>query len=1027
MMLSKSENKLKEVDIYYKAKSNLKTRFKVQLHKLNSKNEATELIGRLDSEPYSRATNCISSTENSNIKTLFEYEIDDTLEIKEECVLDPDTAPDQKSNKKYESKVCTADIRDDIIIAVQNTLRTLKKQEIHDTDSETKYKCKKCAQKLNCKNEATELIGRVDSGPYSCATTCISSSENMNTKTLFEYEIDDTLEIKEELVLDPDTAIDQKSDEKYESKFCTVYIRDADALVVEKDLRTHKEQEIHDTDSEKKYKCEKCARRYKWKKHLNQHLKFECGVVPQFEYQKRKSESKISTEGTDVGPSSCTKTVNEYKCEKCSRSYTLKACLKIHQKYECDIRQIEANSDAANSTFIIDNHSDETLKIKKEVGHYQQSKKKSKKSKGGHGGPYSYTTYQDLSQQMDNIKYETVLLTVDKIEDDVLPASRQRRQKMQGSQESKQETGKKYKCEKCARVYKHKNSLTAHQKYDCNVIPQLKCNFCDKRFTKEYHLNDQQSKRKSKKTRRGYGIPYSFVTTDASDDYSDAVPLIKYERDATLEIKEEIIQDQDILPARKVRSQKTQTIKELKQENGNRYKCEKCARSYSAKTSLIRHQRYDCNVRPQFKCQQSKSKSKKYTRGHGGPYFYITTDISSDNYSDAMTIIEYDIDESLEIKEEIVQDQRSNCKSKKFSGIRRPDVTLDNNSDTKTSTCIIEYDNDETVEIKEEVTQDQRSECKSKKSRGLGRPDVTLDNNSDTKTLTCIIEYDNDETVEIKEEVIQDQETNKVKVQKPDEKYDPKVCITDIKKSAAMHVKKLRTKLAQKIKKSNPEKRSKLKQEIEESNSEQKYKCEKCACRYKWKKHLNQHLKFVCGVPPQFRYQRSECKSKKSRGLGRPDVTLDNNSDTKTLTCIIEYDNDETVEIKEEFIQDPETNDVKGQKPDENYDPKVCTADIRKSTSLNVKKLRTKLAQKIKKSIPEKRTKLKLEIEDSNSEQKYKCEKCARRYKWKKHLNQHLKFECGVTPQFRYPESKGVRVQNPDEEHDSKVSIVDLR
>lgn len=46
---------------------------------------------------------------------------------------------------------------------------------------------------------------------------------------------------------------------------------------------------------------------------------------------------------------------------------------------------------------------------------------------------------------------------------------------------------------------------------------------------------------------------------------------------------------------------------------------------------------------------------KSIERPYGGPYFCTTTHIFSGNYSGAKTLLEYDKDESLEIKEEINQ------------------------------------------------------------------------------------------------------------------------------------------------------------------------------------------------------------------------------------------------------------------------------------------------------------------------------------------------------------------------------------
>ena len=49
-------------------------------------------------------------------------------------------------------------------------------------------------------------------------------------------------------------------------------------------------------------------------------------------------------------------------------------------------------------------------------------------------------------------------------------------------QESRNEP-ERYKCEKCARNYKWKSTLSAHQKYECGVTPQFNCEFCSRRFT----------------------------------------------------------------------------------------------------------------------------------------------------------------------------------------------------------------------------------------------------------------------------------------------------------------------------------------------------------------------------------------------------------------------------------------------------------------------------------------------------------------------------------------------------------------
>lgn len=40
---------------------------------------------------------------------------------------------------------------------------------------------------------------------------------------------------------------------------------------------------------------------------------------------------------------------------------------------------------------------------------------------------------------------------------------------------------------------------------------------------------------------------------------------------------------------------------------------------------------------------------------------------------------------------------------------------------------------------------------------------------------------------------------------------------------------------------------------------------------------------------------------------------------------------------------------------------------------------------------------------DGETPMRYKCGKCDRSYKHRYHLNHHLKFECGLKPQFQCP------------------------
>ncbi|XP_033209320.1 zinc finger protein 708-like [Belonocnema kinseyi] len=117
------------------------------------------------------------------------------------------------------------------------------------------------------------------------------------------------------------------------------------------------------------------------------------------------------------------------------------------------------------------------------------------------------------------------------------------------------------------------------------------------------------------------------------------------------------------------------------------------------------------------------------------------------------------------------------------------------------------------------------------------------------------------------------------------------------------------------------------------------------------------------------------------------EVDFHNNSEAlkiKEEIIEIECDYDETLDIKKENIQDQETKIV-ADRNFSTFESKVCSVDIREYI----------LAGKMKERSEKNR-----EIRNLDSENKYKCKKCARSYKQKSGLYNHQKFECYVTPQF---------------------------
>ncbi|XP_033231828.1 zinc finger protein 91-like [Belonocnema kinseyi] len=184
------------------------------------------------------------------------------------------------------------------------------------------------------KRDSTKSRERQDGGAFS--STDIFSGDTSEANTLIKYEIDETLEIKEEIVQDLKTITGKKHDKTYDSTFCTAYVKEDEILAVKRKAPNLRKKEFQKTKQEMKYTCEKCGRRYSEIKVLKSHQKFECEFVPEFS---RKSctqafQRKFDRDGhihsvhhkTDIK-----KAALVHNCDKCSRSYKSARTLARHK------------------------------------------------------------------------------------------------------------------------------------------------------------------------------------------------------------------------------------------------------------------------------------------------------------------------------------------------------------------------------------------------------------------------------------------------------------------------------------------------------------------------------------------------------------------------------------------------------------------------------------------------------------------------------------------------------------------------
>ncbi|KAE8747846.1 hypothetical protein FOCC_FOCC005458 [Frankliniella occidentalis] len=109
---------------------------------------------------------------------------------------------------------------------------------------------------------------------------------------------------------------------------------------------------------------------------------------------------------------------------------------------------------------------------------------------------------------------------------------------------------KAFVCGECGRSYNYQKSLIKHQKYECGMEPQFPCPFCAHRCKQKIHL-----------VKHVHGN-FSLGGLEW--------PVTKGTR--------------------------------LLSSNEKAFVCGECGRCYNLQKSLIKHQKYECGIEPQFPC-----------------------------------------------------------------------------------------------------------------------------------------------------------------------------------------------------------------------------------------------------------------------------------------------------------------------------------------------------------------------------------------------------------------------------------------
>ncbi|XP_033231767.1 zinc finger protein 681-like [Belonocnema kinseyi] len=189
-----------------------------------------------------------------------------------------------------------------------------------------------CSSNVTTKSEHNPKYGT-----KVCATE-ISFHNPSEAITSTKYDVDETLDIKDEIIKDVETkeVTGQRFNKKYESEVRSVDLGE-DSLAGNMKQLSQKQQEMKNLETEIKYKCKKCARSYKDNRHLTFHRKYECDVTRQFTCNfcgklfKRKAHMNAHVDMVHL-KSNSKRTKAKYTCNYCTRSYKYLRSLNRHKR-----------------------------------------------------------------------------------------------------------------------------------------------------------------------------------------------------------------------------------------------------------------------------------------------------------------------------------------------------------------------------------------------------------------------------------------------------------------------------------------------------------------------------------------------------------------------------------------------------------------------------------------------------------------------------------------------------------------------
>ncbi|RZF39425.1 hypothetical protein LSTR_LSTR000946 [Laodelphax striatellus] len=316
--------------------------------------------------------------------------------------------------------------------------------------------------------------------------------------------------------------------------------------------------------------CPKCSKSYKVLSSLSRHIKYECGIDPQFQCRncdKRfKQKSHLKTHMLEMH----TDGIQLFYCPLCNHKAKRKSKLKLH------LFRVHAEALPTLQNQIL-----------QDVGQLSWTSSVNSSEDQVFTCPKCSKSYKVLRSLNRHVRYECGIDP--KFQCRICGVRCKRKGNLKRHMIDKHTEGVEWNCPLCSHTYKRKSNLKAHligaHTEAVAALQNFGSSVLDDEGLEEEFL--------------------SLITTSAHGDVirfkcNRCFKSYKYRSDLTRHLKSFMSLSANfgelvLPPTSKRRAERSVTEDE-------RYACEKCSRSYKNKGHLMRHIKYECGIEPKFKC-----------------------------------------------------------------------------------------------------------------------------------------------------------------------------------------------------------------------------------------------------------------------------------------------------------------------------------------------------------------------------------------------------------------------------------------